>query len=364
VVRATSTGAIEGLLEGDESGGPEFIRSIAISPDESKCAVVSGLEGQPKLIVWDLHTGKRIHEVQISSVTSRIWGWGLDGKIDVLAIDVAKNKQSLHTSISNVQAVKWSEDGNLLLKWMANQPNRSDSSRAISESIYSIYSPEDGRTLWNYRLPNGISFDDSPSSQIWFSEFANLQQHVVCAQVPTPPARERMKSAPKPKPLLKNNDTIVLDVSVNISGDQLADGLLQDQVKATVIKACERESIRVEDRAALKLSVRVTQVVNRDRSNSQPIVSFLATCSLTDISNEMLWERSGLVAEVGDPIGNRSSRSENTRKKSWDNLLQWLASNVEPTSMYERWYYEGLGESYLSSKGEKVIDNMKPDATK
>ena len=48
--------------------------------------------------------------------------------------------------------------------------------------------------------------------------------------------------------------------------------------------------------------------------------------------------------------------AENVRRLQWENSLDWIGETIDPKQIYESWYYRGVGESILSSEGEKIVE--------
>ncbi len=50
--------------------------------------------------------------------------------------------------------------------------------------------------------------------------------------------------------------------------------------------------------------------------------------------------------------------ADDVRKKAWENTMSWIKETVDPTKIYEKWYYRGIGESILSSSGEQLVESV------
>ena len=227
--------------------------------------------------------------------------------------------------------------------------------RTVSSKVYSLVSIADARILWDYRMPSGVALDGGPQGQVWFTEQSTNGYSMVGFEIPTEETKKQIANAPAPKPLLAKGESLVVDVQVNISGDKLADSLFRDQAIAAISQSLKSHGIESSDRAGVKLVVRIDQVIEHGRVGSKVPLKMLASCRLTDISNEVLWQRDKMVGAEKDE-NEKGVLADDVRKKEWENVLVWLKQTIEPSTMYEKWYYRGLGESILSSGGEKLID--------
>jgi hypothetical protein len=192
---------------------------------------------------------------------------------------------------------------------------------------------------------------------LWFAEFSLGSNRLVGVEIPSKQARERLSKAPPPKRLLEDGSTLMLGIDVHISGDKLADGLFKDQVLAAIVPKLSKSNIDASDRAGVKLTIEINQVVGSGGRNSPDSVKLLASCRLTDISGNILWQRDRLIDGKTDQ-GNQPVLADDLRKKAWENTIVWLKEIIDPTSIYEKWYYRGLGESILSSSGEQLVESI------
>lgn len=355
IVRKASDGKIEGLLEGSKDDPSEFVQSAAILDDESACVALAGMDNNQKLIIWDLLTGKRKKEIAMSSVSSSIWSIGLDAQRRVTVFDTISKKQLQDISIPNAESLAWCNQDQILVKWNRKDASRFADPRTVSSKVYSLVSIVDERILWDYRMPNGAALDGGPQGQIWFTEQSTNGYSMVGFEIPTDETQKKIANAPAPKSLLAKGESLVVDVQVNISGDKLADSLFRDQAVASISQNLKSHGIESSDRAGVKLVVRIDQVIDHGRVGSKVPLKMLASCRLTDISNEVLWQRDKMVGAEKDE-NEKGVLAEDVRRKEWENVLVWLKQTIEPSTMYEKWYYRGLGESILSSAGEKLID--------
>ncbi len=85
-----------------------------------------------------------------------------------------------------------------------------------------------------FSLAHRRGLEGGPEGQIWFGETIKNNHALVGIQTHGAMRKLRLRKRPQPKPLLAPNEPVKLDLRVVVSGDKLADGLLQDQVTAMV----------------------------------------------------------------------------------------------------------------------------------
>lgn len=353
-VRSVKDGKPEGMLEGTDNLGNEFLRTIHFRADESACVGISGLGNEQRLIAWDLQTGQRIADISLSRSpsardTMRNFGNPLaDGK---------KARAWDDSVLSKADSVTWAGDGQVLLRWMQNDTQRFSDKSNVSPTVYSLYSLTEKRALWDYRMPAGIALEGGPEGQIWFGETLKNNHALVGIQVPTELSKAEIAKAPEPKPLLAANESVKVELKVVVSGDKLADGLLQDQVSTLVEQRLAAKKVGVSERAAVKLTVSVERVIVNDTAfRNGGSAKLMATCRLTDISENILWQREKIIDEQKPNNDGKPQLAENVRRLQWDNALAWLGETIDPQTMVDKWYYRGVGESLVSSDGEQLIE--------
>ncbi len=82
----------------------------------------------------------------------------------------------------------------------------------------------------------------------------------------------------------------------------------------------------------------------------------MATCRLTDISDNVLWQREKVIDEQVSGNDGKPLLAENVRRAQWEKCLAWLGETIDPQTMVDKWYYRGVGESLVSSTGETLIE--------
>lgn len=352
MVRQSSNGKPLGRLDSKSLNGNEFPTHIIIRDDETACAALVGVNDQQRIIVWDLQSGKRSHEVAITRVSSAIALSSANTGKSVPIRDIVTSRYEPRAT-PVVEGIDWCDDETLMLHWNRSDQSRFANSKSISPNVISLLSLKERRLLWDYRLPLGIALQGVPEGQLWFCEFATGASRLVGRDMPSKVAQERIAQAGPPKRVLKADDSIMIDLLVRISGDKLADGLLADQLLAAMEPSLKEGKVTTSERAGLKLSVRAVSF--SDRGNRSNIPDLLLSCKLTNISDEILWQQEQLF--TGVPSNDvKADLVENARKKQWQSALEWLKETVDPNTIYENWYYRGVGESLLSQNDEKVIE--------
>lgn len=353
-VRSVKDGKPEGMLEGTDNVGNEFLRTIHFRADESACVGISGMGNDQRLIAWDLLTGQRIADISLSRMPN-----SRDAMRDFgnPSADGKKARAWDDSVLSKADSVMWAGDGQVLLRWMQNDTQRFSDKSNVSPTVYSLYSLTEKRALWDYRMPTGIALEGGPEGQIWFGETTKGNHALVGVQVPTELSKAEIAKAPEPKPLLGPNESVKVELKVVVSGDKLADGLLQDQVSTLVEQRLAAKKVGVSERAAVKLTVTVERVfVNETAFRREGSAKLMAICRLTDISDNVLWQREKIIDEQKSNDDGKPQLAENVRRLQWSNALAWLGETIDPQTMVDKWYYRGVGESLVSSTGEKLIE--------
>ena len=360
-VRSVRDGRIEGTLEGSNSINTEFVRSAHFRADESALATIVGYERDQRLVVWDLLTGKRTYNIPLSNLASSRVILSLDASGRMLFNGTSSKRQLEDVALPMTDSVMWTGDNQLLLRWMRNDRDRFSEGAEVSQIVYSLFNLENSRMLWDYRVPTGALVDGGPEGQLWFLESSKRQQALVGVSVPTKEAMLKIADAPAPKLLIAKGDDLMADIQVMISGDKLADEVLRDQVVSALVKNLARHEVDVSERAGIKLTIRVTHFVSGSNFSRNESTKLLATAKLTDISNNLLWQRDRIIDAQKPDQGGKQILAENQRRLQWESTLDWIRETVDPQEIYEKWYYRGIGESLLSADGERIVE-MKTSA--
>jgi hypothetical protein len=158
---------------------------------------------------------------------------------------------------------------------------------------------------------------------------------------------------------------------VSITGDALADKVLQDDVRKKVTEHLTKRGLKVQERSSLALRVSLRESLTGRLIELRPIlggVSFryqvrgkLLTCELelTDVSRQKLWSRRQTIPvreeipRTGIPKG--TSPDDFVRQQQWTDAMNWVTAGGFPNEIYEGWAYSGMGESILSPSGETLL---------
>ncbi len=197
-VRNNADGETVGYLEGSEDVGTEFLRSVSFRADESACVGITGMANDQRLIAWDLLTGKRIVSLSLSlmPVSRELL------HRDLLAMLEGKKRIREEQVLNRADSASWVGENEVLLRWQRNDSDRFAQNANISSVVYSLFSLTEGRVLWDYRLPTGITFEGGPEGQIWFFEGARGQHALVGLRVPSELSKKEIAKAPAPRTLV------------------------------------------------------------------------------------------------------------------------------------------------------------------
>ncbi len=355
-VRNADDGKLRGILENSNSLNTEFARSAHIRADESQAAAVVGFDRDQKLIVWDLLTGKRTHVIALGSFALSRMFLTPDGNGRIASIEATRREPVDDARIPKTDSVAWVGADQLLVRWTRNDADRFAQGTNVSQLVYSLFDLKSNRMLWDYRVPIGGLVEGGPEGQLWFVESTQRLLALVGAKIPTSEAMGKIAKAPAPTRLIADGEQLMADVQVNISGDKLADGVLRDQVVSKLVKNLAANNNDVSERAGVKLTVRIDRIGADYGSSNAETPKLLASARLTDISNNVLWQRERMITaeQAEDPA--RPILAENVRRLQWENALTWIGETIDPKQIYESWYYRGIGESILSAEGEKIVE--------
>ncbi|MFO1064261.1 MAG: SHD1 domain-containing protein [Pirellulales bacterium] len=354
MVRNVADGKIEGALEPLGPGFSGIPTSIQIRPDESTAAALLFHSQAQQIAVWDLQTGKLLHHLTLHAATSGRAAMAFD-LYDRSSLFVIPKNGLAELGLSEVSAIHWAGSDHMLIKWSRRDPGRFVQENSVSNSVYSLLSLKDGRLLWDYRFPLGMIFEDPAEGRIWFSEQAAGSIRLTSAELPSEDSLKHIRNAPPAKRLLQAGDSVTVEISAIISGDKLADGLIQDQLVDVVTQNLAKSNVKNADRSPLRLRVRVAQIGFSGRFGRPNQSAYLAACQITDVSNEVLWHRDQVIGvETTDDA--KPLTNDEARRKQWASALAWIRKTVDPDAIYEKWYHRGVGESILTSQGERLLN--------
>lgn len=353
-IRNAADGNLEGVLEASESDTYAYVKAVSIRSDESQCAAIISLQNEDRLVVWDLATGQRKHDIGLAATLANL-DFKLNASYKARIEDMLSQNGPNAEMFRNANSLQWCDSGRVIIGWQRNDQSRFVSPNTVSTQVCSLFDIQEKRFLWDYRLPIGSLFSGGPEGQLWFSESSAKGAMLVHVNIPTGLAEKELSKAPQPKLLVPEGSELSVQTEVHISGDSLADGLLASQLSEIVEQNLTARRVESSDRGGLKLLVRAEQVeiVAQNTGKRQPML--LMTCRLTDISNHILWSRQKLVgvSTTNDPV---AVLKEKERIKTWNNAMNWVAEIFDPAQIYEDWYHRGLGESLVSESGEKMIE--------
>lgn len=355
-IRNADDGSLQGTLENSNNLAGEIARSAHFRADETQAAAVVGFDRDQKLIVWDLLTGKRTHNIALGSISLSRMLLTLDGNGRITTTEASRREPINEAPIPNADSVTWVGADQLLLRWTRSDTNRFVQGTNVSQIVYSLFDLKTNRMLWDYRVPIGGLVEGGPEGQLWFVESTQRLLALVGAKIPTSEALDKIAKSPAPTRLIADGGELMADIQVNISGDKLADGVLRDQVVSKLVKNLAASNIDVSERAGLKLTVRVDRIGGDYGSRNTEGPKLLASARLTDISNNVLWQRERLIGAQQSDDPAKPILAENVRRLQWENSLDWIGETIDPKQIYESWYYRGVGESILSSEGEKIVE--------
>jgi len=333
-----ATGAPIGSLKLPDLDKRYFLSASEFSSNGKNLAGIFRDASHATLVCWDMTTGDKLHQYDLDAGEDVTW--------------VNDTRLLIHRPRL--------EDRNLAVGRFP--PRRSD-----------LVDLETGRTLWRYQLPVGQFGSSALGGLVWYLGAKDYAQpaSLVGAPLPGRETAATMESAPKPQELLPAGTLLTLDVNVSITGDALADKVLQDDVLKKVTEHLTKRGLKVQERSALALRVSLRESLTGRLIELRPIlggVSFryqvrgkLLTCSLelTDVSRQKLWSRRQTIPvreeipRTGIPKG--TSPDDFVRQQQWTDAMNWVTTGGLPNEIYEGWAYSGMGESILSPSGETLL---------
>ncbi len=354
-VRNGETGEFLGNIE---SGKLDFASpgtSMQFNADESACACLTGDGHEHRLVVWDLLSGKVRTQVSLPSMSNSSWVVLLEKDNRVTYIDPSTRRQVDNVPLRTVSNLVWCSKDEILLVWKNDDDERFAKPDQISNSVVSLLNVTERRILWDFRVPDGSLMPINPHGQIWYMGHDMNAKMLTGLNLPTELALGHIRKAPRPKQILPVGSSVHLDVVVNVTGESLGDGLLETQLTEVLKSNLQASGVKVSDQAGLKLTLLVSNAVEKPVYQKVYERKLMMVAAISNISEEVLWKRDGFFGEAADE-GDGPILAEDVRKKQWEEALIWLRDTVNPKSIFENWYYRGIGESLVAATGEKLIE--------